>query len=234
MRHVGSMILAILLLGGPEVSAAPAKDSPAPDATPEAAPAAPARGAPTPSSDPGSSAGAKAEEPTPAPPLRNHQYQFGFGVRGGTGFRVLMPYKEGVDCGDAGKRVCLSRQPAWLELSPSFGVTHGLEVLLDVRIGLEKDYTDGRLLYFAPGIKYYADPDGLFKFFATGQIVFEYEPQGEGSRLMAFDFGLRSALGFQLDFNRHIGVALQGGVLLGFARELAFTLDFALGIQGRI
>jgi hypothetical protein len=186
----------------------------------------------------------KPVQPTKAPdkaqskPL-NHRYQFGLAVRAGTGYRVIAPYHDEY-CGEMAnatekKAVCGSRQRAWLELSPSFGITRSLEVLLDVRFYLEEDWTATRAYFFAPGIKYYTDPDGLFKFFATFQLGFETQDysSSQASTVSNFDVAIRSAFGVHFDLVRHVGLFAQGGVILGMSRWLSFVADFAGGVQGR-
>jgi hypothetical protein len=166
----------------------------------------------------------------------SHKYQVGVGVRAGTGYRIIAPYHEEF-CGDrkddgGNKSVCGSRQKVWLELSPSFGVTSSLELLVDVRLYLEEDFTKTKAFWIAPGIKYYTDPDSIFKFFASGQLVFENQDMGSGGP-KSFDFGIRSALGLQFDILRYVGLYVQGGVTIAFLRWLTFTVDGGGGVQVR-
>lgn len=161
----------------------------------------------------------------------NHKYQAGLGVRAGTGFRVIVPYGE-ENCGEADKSVCGGRQPVWLELSPSFGITSSFELLVDVRIYLESDFSAGKGFFVAPGFKYYTDPDDLFKFFLTGQLVLENQDQAQPG-LSSFDMGIRSALGLQFDILRYVGLYVQGGMILAFKRWLTFTVDLGGGVQFR-
>ena len=184
-------------------------------------------------------------EPTKAPekaPTRglSHRFQFGAAVRGGTGYRIIAPY-SGQFCGDRtasgeAKSVCGSRQRAWLEVSPSFGITQRLELLVDLRFYLESDFTASKAFFVSPGIKYYTDPDGLFKFFATFQVVFEtqdYSGHPQAATVSNFDVAIRSAFGVHFDLIRHVGLFAQGGVILGMSRWLTFVADFAGGVQGR-
>jgi len=197
-----------------------------------AAPALPSRALAEPSPEPSRTA----PPPPSAAAELNHRHQFGLGLRGGTGYRVIVPYHDEF-CGDltdkgARKSVCGGRQRVWLELSPSFGITGSLEVLVDVRLYLEEDFTSSRAFFIAPGLKYYADPDELFKFFATGQLVFESQ-DSSSIGASSFDMGLRSALGIQFDLLRYVGLYVEGGVILGFKRWLSFVVDFAGGVQVR-
>ncbi len=177
------------------------------------------------------------EEPPPGQ-SKSHRYQFGLAVRAGTGYKTIAPYEDGQFCGNEGKRVCGDRQPLWLEVSPSFGITKSLEVLIDVRFRLEDDFADTKGFFISPGLKYYATPHGVFKFFASGQLVFDYQDMQESDKLKnvglaSFDFGIRSALGIQFDVHKHFGFYLQGGVIFGFVRWLTFTVDGGGGIQVR-
>ena len=157
-------------------------------------------------------------------------------VRAGSGYRVIVPYNQEF-CGsktDKGENssACGGRLRTWLEISPSFGVTSGLEVLVDLRFYLEPDAIPpfSREFFVAPGIKYYTDPESWFKFFATGQVILDYQSVDQVS---SFDVGLRSALGLHFDIMRYLGLFVQGGVDLAFKRWLTFTVDFGAGIQGR-
>jgi len=161
------------------------------------------------------------EEPPPGM-SKAHLYQLGLAVRAGTGYKTVAPYSEGQHCGEVNengkdKRVCGDRQPVWLEISPSFGITKSLEILIDVRLTLEDDFADTKGFYISPGIKYYATPHGVFKFFASGQLVFDYQDMEESTKLKdvglaSFDFGIRSALGIQFDVHKNFGFYLQGGI----------------------
>jgi hypothetical protein len=179
------------------------------------------------------------EEPSKPPDKKpqtatslGHRFQFGFGVRAGTGYRVIMPYEE-ENCGEADKSVCGGRQPFWLELSPSFGLLDSLELLADVRLILEKDFSESTGFFVAPGIKYYTDPEDIFKLFFTGQLVLESQDQKHDPSLSSFDIGIRSVLGLQFDILRYVGLFAQGGIIIGFKRWLTFSVDFAGGVQLR-
>ena len=177
------------------------------------------------------------EEPPPGQ-SRNHRFQVGLAVRAGTGYKTIAPYEDGQFCGEDDKRVCGDRQPVWLEISPSFGITKSLELLIDVRFTLEDDFADTKAFFISPGIKYYATPHGIFKFFASGQLVFNYQDMEQSTNLKdlglnSFDFGIRSSLGLQFDVHKNFGFYIQGGVIFGFVRWLTFTVDGGGGIQVR-
>lgn len=183
--------------------------------------------------EPGPAAEPAAPATAPKEDSLDHKYQIGFGARIGSGFRVIFPYSKEF-CGEAGKTICTARYPTWLELSPSFGLTHSLEVLVDIRLFLESpDFTNANGFALSPGLKYYTDPDGMFKFFLTGQVYFESQDQRIDSGLNSFDLGLRSALGLQFDLLRYVGLYVQAGVVFGFVRWFSFLADFSGGLQVR-
>jgi hypothetical protein len=181
-------------------------------------------------------------DPEPAtaaapPPSYSHRFQGGVSLAPGLGYRVIFPYDEGQPCGEfkddgTPKRVCTSRLPVFLELELAFGVTTSLDLIADFRFGLEKDFTPGKAFFFAPGVKYFIDPEKAFKLYASFQIVFDDEDQG-ASNVDNFDFALRNANGLQYEVLRQLGLFAQFGETLGFVRWLRFELDFAVGVQGR-
>jgi len=187
------------------------------------------------------------EEPskpaTQAPPdatvksTLDHRYQVGLGVRAGTGYRVIAPYNEEF-CGEKdssgnNKSVCGQRLPFFLELSPSFGITTSLELLVDIRLYLEEDFTGTNAFFVAPGLKYYMDPESWFKFYGTAQIVFESQEQLPNSNIPSFDIGGRFTIGVHFDIMRYVGLYVQGGIIGAFNRWMTFVVDFAGGVQVR-
>jgi hypothetical protein len=196
-------------------------------------------------SAPARAAGGSGEPSKPeaqAPPAQtvtttlDHRFQVGLGVRVGTGYRVIAPYDKEF-CGekdDSGnpKSVCGQRLPFFLELSPSFGITTSLELLVDIRLYLEEDFTGTNAFFVAPGLKYYMDPESWFKFYGTAQIVFENQEQ-LSDNIPSFDIGGRFALGVHFDIVRYVGLYVQGGIIGSFNRWLSFVVDFAGGLQVR-
>ena len=166
----------------------------------------------------------------------SHRYQFGLGLRAGSGYRIIAPYNE-ESCGQAaGEKICRGLYPPWFEVSPSFGITDSLELLVDIRLFLgSPDFTKSQGLFIAPGFKYYADPESLFKFFIAGHLVFEVQEQdaAQNADLPGFDFGLRAVMGVQFDLMRYVGLYAQAGLVLGFSRWFSMTADFGGGVQFR-
>ena len=180
----------------------------------------------------------------------DHRGQFGLHVQLGTGYRVLFPYEEmpRVYCGqseDDGdpRKVCTGRSPFFVELGLSYGITSGLEVIADMRFGLETDFrrpTGGdapRALVLAPGIKVYIDDEGSTKFFSTLQAAFDFTSFDSAfagtSDTSGTDIGVRNVNGVLIDLHRAFGVYFHFGETIGFARWLRFEMDAGLGIQGR-
>ena len=177
-----------LLTGGSRAVAAPSADGPRAPATAPAVPvpaAAPAASAPaaapapgvTPAAPPAAApAGPAAPEATKTfpklsrPPL-NHHLQFGLAILPGSGYRGIFPYQENVPCGVAGKRVCTSAVPFFLDVQPSFGITPRWDALVDLRFGIAEDFTQSRQFAVAPGFRYWVDAEYHTKFFATLQVA---------------------------------------------------------------
>src|SRR5262245_42972553 len=99
------------------------------------------------------------EAPAPAPPpmkefpsLRApsllHTMQFGLAVMPGSGFRGIFPYQDKIPCGEIHdgqlNRVCTGRLPFFVDAQISFGVSRRWDLLVDLRFGIERDFTQTR------------------------------------------------------------------------------------------
>jgi hypothetical protein len=170
-----------------------------------------------------------------APPL-THEMQFGIALMPGTGFRSIFPYQDQTFCGQfAGgqmKRVCTGRLPFFLDAEISYGLARRWDVLLDLRFGIEVDFTQTRQFAVAPGFRYWVDPELPVKFFATLQGVLDATDQ-QNPALQNNDLAVRNANGFMYEVMRNLGLYLQFGETLGFRRWLRFEVDFGLGVQAR-
>jgi hypothetical protein len=196
----------------------------------------------------------RAEEPPPAPapraqpsgatapktfprleaPTMSHRMQFGIAVLPGTGYRGIFPYQEMVDCGKTGNRVCTGRLPTFLDVQPSFGFANHWDALFDLRFGLEQDFTRSRELAFAPGVRYWVDPEEHAKFFATVQVAFDTTPQVAANLTHRDDVALRNSNGFMFEVMRNFGAYVQFGETIGFVRWLRFEIDAGVGVQARL
>lgn len=184
-------------------------------------------------------AGAAGPEPPSrvedAPPETfDHRHQTGLALMPGLGYRLIVPYEEDIDCGDdpASKRVCTGRLPVFLDVQLSFGVSRRLDVLADVRFGLEEDFTGTRQFAVAPGIRYWLDTETRAKAFTAVQVVYDATEQNS-DRVSDTDLGGRVGLGFMYDLSRRFGILAQTGATLGFSRWFRMELDFGLGGQVR-
>ncbi len=184
-----------------------------------------------------------------AEPTYSHKGQFGVHLQPGTGYRVLFPYNEeycGQTSDEGPKSVCTGRSPFYLDVGLSFGVTHSLELIADLRLGLEQDFESlaggagPKQLSFAAGLRLFVDPDGKFKFFSTLQGVVETTDYsattgGAGGPPLedVADFGVRNVNGVQLDLHRTFGVFVHFGETVTFANWLRFELHGGVGVQAR-
>lgn len=166
------------------------------------------------------------------PPALDHRDQFGLSLLPGTGYRVIAPYKDGIPCGQQNTRVCSGRLPFFLEVQPSFGFGRHWDLIVDLRFGVEADFSQSHEFSVAPGFRYWVDPELPAKFFATLQGVYDLNPQHDPG-VKDYDFGVRNANGFMLEVMRNLGFYLQFGETLGLVRWLRFEVDGGIGIQAR-
>lgn len=171
------------------------------------------------------------------PPQLDHRYQTGLAVMPGLGYRVIVPYDEHKDCGDssgnASKRVCTNKVPLFLDTQLSFGATSRLDLVVDLRFGLERDpVTNNRQFSLAPGIRVWLDQDVNLKFYTTLQLLMDTTEQKQ-SGIPDTDFGIRNSNGLMYDVIRNVGFYLQFGESAGFRRWFRLELDLGLGVQVR-
>jgi hypothetical protein len=243
--------LGFALDGKRAVAARPA-DGPPPPPAAAATPAAPAQAA-APALTPAPGAAAPAAAPAPAPvaatgpaapeatkafpklsrPPLNHHLQFGLAILPGSGYRGIFPYQENVPCGVAGKRVCTSAVPFFLDVQPSFGFTPRWDALVDLRFGIATDFTQTRQFAVAPGVRYWVDAEYHTKFFATLQVALDTTTQ-HNPQIKNNDIAFRNSNGFMFEVMRNFGIYLQFGETIGFRRWLRFEIDGGVGVQARI
>jgi hypothetical protein len=167
-----------------------------------------------------------------ATPSLNHVLQFGLSVMPGTGYRGIFPYEENINCGQADKRVCTTRLPFFVDVQPSFGISAKWDVLVDLRFGIEKDFTQSRQFAVAPGFRYWVDPELPVKFYATIQVAYDTTDQNNQS-ITNNDIAVRNANGVMFEVMRNVGFFLQFGETIGFRRWLRFEVDAGMGVQAR-
>jgi hypothetical protein len=173
-----------------------------------------------------------------APPAEiNHFGQGGISIMPGTGYRVIVPYQDNIWCGDSSgnqgnRRVCTHLLPFFLDLKLSYGVHPRLDLIVDLRFGIQEDpATHGSHQFaVAPGVRYWLDQGVALKFYATGQAIYDHTDYIEVSKS---DFALRNADGIMYDAIRNVGFFFQVGWTMGFTRWFRLELDTGLGVQVR-
>lgn len=171
------------------------------------------------------------------PPRFDHQHQTSLAVMPGVGFEVVVPYKTGTPCGDKsgddGKYVCTGNVPLFVDLQFAFGASESIDLIFDLRLGLVKDTIDRpRQFGLAPGLRFWLDPELMFKFYTTLQGVFESQGQNN-SGVSNTDFGIRNANGFMYDPIRNVGFYVQVAETIGLKRWFRISIDVGLGVQVR-
>jgi hypothetical protein len=177
-----------------------------------------------------------------------HYHQLGLSAQIVTGSRFIKTWDPADYCGSRGESstgnavYCFSRVPVSLDLTVSYGVRPRIELMLEMRFGLERDFgstsTSGgdgpRLRHYSPGARFYFNEMGIMKFFSTAQVSLDatgYEDGAGDSRGM--DFALRNANGIFLDFHDAYSAYAFFGEELAFKRWLEAGLEVGFGIQGR-
>ncbi|MBP6629400.1 MAG: hypothetical protein KA297_08210 [Kofleriaceae bacterium] len=197
---------------------------------------------------PAAGPGVAAADPTPRSTPAGHKGQFGGSVRLGLGLRGISTYDDtdycgerSVDTGSGNAVVCIDRAPFAFDLELSYGVTDRIEVLGELRLGLERDFAptaaggDGpRPLHLSPGLRVFFSEAGTSRLFTTGQVVFDftgYEDATGTSR--GSDVGVRNLNGLWFDLDDSYGFYGYVGETLSFSRWLRFELEAGVGFQGR-
>jgi hypothetical protein len=169
----------------------------------------------------------------------SHKGQFGISAQFGVGARAIFPYNDEF-CGtvsDQGQsEVCLGRSPVTLDVGLAYGVLGSLDVMLDLRLGVERDFgvniddSGPRIRALAPGVKAFFGEDGGGKFFSTLQLVVDLSGYDQADET---DLGARNQNGFQFDLHETVGLMLWVGETVAWRRWLRFELDGGVGLQAR-
>ncbi|HSK03574.1 MAG TPA: hypothetical protein VK932_20120, partial [Kofleriaceae bacterium] len=92
-------------------------------------------------------AGIAAAEAPARPADLSHKGQLEASVRLALGLRGIVTYDNNVYCGDTDPQaafgfasVCTGRAPLGLDLELGYGVAHRVDLLVELRIGLESDF----------------------------------------------------------------------------------------------
>ena len=167
----------------------------------------------------------------------NHFRQGGVSIMPGTGYRVIVPYREKTNCGDSSgaveRRVCTHILPFFLDVQLSYGLHPRLDLIVDLRFALQKDPAtyNSHQFALAPGIRYWLDQGVALKFYATGQVIYDHTDYLHV--VSSDDFALRNADGLMYDPIRNVGFFFQVGWTMGLSRWFRLELDAGLGVQLR-
>lgn len=171
-------------------------------------------------------------------------FQFGHRFQGGIGFVVGSGYFFEAAYGgsycymedEPEPSVCHGRTPVFFDFQLSFGVTDGLEILLEYRLGLlEESFggdegvlpTTSRPMAFGFGIRYFIGATNRIKAFLGALLDIDFT-QG-----LKVDVFVRPLFGLQIEIVRWVAFFLQGSVNLSFVRSFGIALDAGGGLQFR-
>ncbi len=187
-------------------------------------------------------------EPPRLPEVRSHKGQFGLALSLLSGGRFIKTYDQEY-CGtrdDNGNTtgnsaVCLGHIPFALDLSLTYGVSPKIELMFDIRFGVERDFgssvsdSDGpRLRHYAPGVRFYFDDKGLVKFFSTAQLAIDDTGYTSPSGMeLGTDVSIRNSNGLMLDFHDAYGAYAFFAEDVAFRRWISVGVEFGAGFQGR-
>jgi hypothetical protein len=197
-----------------------------------------------PAPPPVTSAAAPAVAPAPPAPAASdelsHAGQVGITARLGTGVRFLSTYQQTTTCNDTGDRACFARVPTVLELEVAYGLDRRIDVLGEIGIGLEQDFSSVSSIAgphevrLSPGLRFYFGQSKHTKLFATVQVVFDFSDyKSDTGGSLGNDFGFRNVNAFLYDINKSVGVYVFGGETFEFARWFDVELEAGVGVQLR-
>ncbi len=174
-------------------------------------------------------------------PAFSHKGQVGLHLQGVMGYRSIVTYDEEY-CGDlkdngtANSSTCYGRSPFGFDVGLAYGVLDILEVLVEMRLGVEHDIginqnMEGpRMVALAPGVKAYLGRIGEMAFFSTLQLPIDFTSFDQVDKN---DFGVRNVNGLQLDLHRTFGLYVMFGEEVSWRRWLRFEIEAGLGVQAR-
>jgi hypothetical protein len=177
----------------------------------------------------------------------DHAGQFGFSGRVSIGLRGIATYDDTDYCGKRSpdtstgfSPACIGRAPMSLDLEASYGFGRHRELLVEFRVGLERDFgrvpdTDGPRVHFvAPGVRFFFNEAKTSKLFTQVQLVVDFssykDPSGEDR---GADYGFRNLNGLWFDLHHAYGFYVYIGETLTLQRWIMGSLEAGIGFQGR-
>jgi hypothetical protein len=183
-----------------------------------------------------------------APVTTFHKKQVGFSARLALGVRGIATYDNTIYCGklDASERtgnasVCTGRSPLSLDLEGAYGVATHVELVLELRLGLEKDFggtsaldNGPRQLSLSPGARFFFSEAAHIKLFAEPLLVLDFSDYKDGAgNSRGNDIGVRGLEGVWIDLHRTYGIYFFIGETAEFSRWLYAEFAGGFGFQGR-
>jgi hypothetical protein len=178
----------------------------------------------------------------------SHKGSAGLSVRLAEGLRGIATYHDTDYCGTSSTDattgnapVCVTRSPVALELEAAYGVAAHLDILAEMKLGLQADFgssptvADGpHPFLLSPGIRYFYSEGHASRLFSTAQVVFDFTGyRATTGATLGSDFGLRNVNGIWFDLHQSYGLYLFFGETLTAARWLGFEAEAGVGFQVR-
>lgn len=182
------------------------------------------------------------------PPATFHKGQLGISARLALGYRFLAPHDGNMSyCGtaDANERsgfasVCTGRAPIGLDLEAAYGVAQHIEILLEMRLGLERDFganpmaTDGpHPFHLAPGARFFFSEAKHTKLFVQPMLLLDLAGYKSGTGDRGTEIGVRGLEGYWIDLHKTYGFYVFVGETAGFTPWLVAEFQGGVGLQGR-
>jgi hypothetical protein len=181
--------------------------------------------------------GPAAAEPVAEPTTPTRKGQISGFLQLGTGYRGIFPFDEEY-CGedDPDKKYCLGRSPFGLDVGAGYGVLAGLDVIVTLTIGLERDFgarrgSDGpRPLALAPGVRLRLADFGTGIFWSTLELPIDLTTYDQADRV---DLGVRNRNGIEFPVARHVALYGFFGETATWRRWFRFEVEAGLGVTVR-
>ena len=173
-----------------------------------------------------------------------HKGQLGVSARLALGYRFVAPHDGNKSyCGTTDSNeasgnasVCTGAAPAALDLEVAYGVAQHIELTLEFRVGLSKDFgstaaaDDGpHTIRLDPGARFFFSEAAHMKLFIQPMLLMDWSGYSQRSG----EYGLRSIEGIWIDLHRAYGFYGFIGESAGFTPWLEGTFEGGFGLQGR-